>query len=450
MEREIRYCTTSDGTRIAYCVAGEGPALVMMTDPLTSHVQLEWSHPIIGPFLQSLSEHNTLVRFDPRGTGLSDRVLPSTPLEWVRDLETVVTRLGLDGFALTGMQATCRAAIAFAASHPGQVRRLVLIDGFARGRDLAETAPARALAAAAASDWEMATEAIAAAVYGPGHVEGQTHGAFIRACVDRDFFMQSIPTKLGMSSLMDQLAVPTLVLRHKASKLYTGEMARELAASIRDARLVEVDGLWADDVEGFAARVVAFVSDPERIKAAGVQRARQGPAVAPPSEAPHATAVILFADIVDSTALTETIGDAAFRARARDLDAAMRSAIRDSGGRPVDGKLLGDGVLAVFTSAREAIDAALRCGATGDAQGLPLHLGLHAGDVIREEHNVYGGAVNIASRISALSAPGEVLVSATVRDLARTSAGVTFVDRGDHALKGIADPVRVYAVKSQR
>jgi adenylate cyclase len=69
------------------------------------------------------------------------------------------------------------------------------------------------------------------------------------------------------------------------------------------------------------------------------------------------------------------------------------------------------------------------------------------GDVIREEGNVFGGAVNIASRISALSAPGEVLVSRTVADLARTSAGVTFEDRGEHALKGVEEPQHVYAVR---
>jgi adenylate cyclase len=68
--------------------------------------------------------------------------------------------------------------------------------------------------------------------------------------------------------------------------------------------------------------------------------------------------------------------------------------------------------------------------------------------VIREGDNIYGGAVNIASRICGLCAPGEILVSATVRELARTSAGVTFEDRGEHALKGIADPVRVFAVRS--
>ncbi len=72
------------------------------------------------------------------------------------------------------------------------------------------------------------------------------------------------------------------------------------------------------------------------------------------------------------------------------------------------------------------------------------------GDVIREENNVYGGAVNVAARISGLSAVGEVLVSDTVRSLARTSAGVSFEDRGEHMLKGVAEPQRVFAVRRIR
>ena len=81
------------------------------------------------------------------------------------------------------------------------------------------------------------------------------------------------------------------------------------------------------------------------------------------------------------------------------------------------------------------------------ATELQLHVGIHAGDVIREDDNVYGGAVNIAARICGLCAPGEILVSDIVRGLARTSAGATFEDRGEHALKGIDDPVRVFAVR---
>ncbi|MDZ4278849.1 MAG: adenylate/guanylate cyclase domain-containing protein, partial [Dehalococcoidia bacterium] len=81
--------------------------------------------------------------------------------------------------------------------------------------------------------------------------------------------------------------------------------------------------------------------------------------------------------------------------------------------------------------------------------GLTLHVGIHAGDVIREEGNVYGGAVNIAARVAGQAAAGETLVSGTVRDLARTSAGVSFEDRGERELKGVGEPVRVYAVREQ-
>jgi class 3 adenylate cyclase len=165
-------------------------------------------------------------------------------------------------------------------------------------------------------------------------------------------------------------------------------------------------------------------------------------------------AVILFTDIADSTALTERMGDAAFRAASRALDESVRAAMRECGGAPVEGKVLGDGVMGVFTSAAQAIDAARRCLAlTGPSNiqhptsNIQIHIGLHAGDVIREKDNVYGGAVNIASRICGLCEPGEILVSATIRDLARTSAGVTFEDRGEHALKGVADVVRVFAVR---
>ena len=110
-------------------------------------------------------------------------------------------------------------------------------------------------------------------------------------------------------------------------------------------------------------------------------------------------------------------------------------------------------MLAVFNSARQAIEAAVRCGKAGDDSGLPLHLGINAGDVLHETDpdgraNVYGGAVNIAARIAADSAPGEVLVSETVRSLARTSSGVRFEDRGERDLKGVGEPVRVWSVRA--
>jgi len=106
--------------------------------------------------------------------------------------------------------------------------------------------------------------------------------------------------------------------------------------------------------------------------------------------------------------------------------------------------------MAVFTSAHEAIRSAVRSAEQGNHIGLPLHLGIHAGDVAREGNNVYGGAVNIAARVAGASAAGEVLVSDVVRTLARTSAGVTFEDKGEHTLKGVGEPQRLWAVQESK
>src|SRR5207245_452176 len=240
-------------------------------------------------------------------------------------------------------------------------------------------------------------------------------------------------------ALLPQVTTPTLLLYERDSPRFGPQHGREMSRVMPDARLDVVErsdtGEYACPAEVQAIR--SFFGAPD-----------VGSGTMPESATSETgMTAILFADIADSTALTERLGDAAFRAKARDLDAALRTVIREHAGTAIEGKLLGDGVLAVFTSARQAIEAALACATEREGAGLPLHLGLHAGDVIREDNNVYGGAVNIASRISGLSAPGEVLVSETVRSLARTSAGVRFEDRGEQSLKGVGEPVRVWAVR---
>ena len=240
----------------------------------------------------------------------------------------------------------------------------------------------------------------------------------------------------NITDLLRRIQAPTLVVDFRSDA-----QSREVAAMIPDSRFLVVPGdlasMWTGDELTRAMKEFIEESD---------LPAKEGQPISIMDPGQIGVTVIVFADIADSTALTERLGDAAFRGKARDLDGALRSIIREYSGTPIEGKLLGDGVLAVFTSARQAIEAALVCGRAGGGAELPLHLGLHAGDVIREENNVYGGAVNIAARISDLSAPGEVLVSDTVRSLARTSAGVSFVNRGEQTLKGMEEPVRVWAV----
>jgi class 3 adenylate cyclase len=158
-------------------------------------------------------------------------------------------------------------------------------------------------------------------------------------------------------------------------------------------------------------------------------------------------AVILFTDIADSTALTERLGDAAYLAKAAEFERTVRIAVRDCSGEDLEGVTLGDGVLAVFSSGNGAIDCAVRAHECARAAGFRLHVGIHAGDVLRTGTAVHGGAVNIAARVCDAAPPGETLVSDTVRSLARMPASVQFVDRGLHRFKGVSDPHHVFAVQ---
>lgn len=134
MEQRIRFCTAPDGVRLAYATSGKGPPLVRAPHWLT-HLEFDGRSPVWRPWLQALGSHNTLLRFDPRGCGLSDREVGDLSFEaWVRDLETVVDAAGLDRFALLGASQGAPIAIAYAVRHPERVAKLVLHGGYARGR----------------------------------------------------------------------------------------------------------------------------------------------------------------------------------------------------------------------------------------------------------------------------------------------------------------------------
>jgi DNA-binding winged helix-turn-helix (wHTH) protein/alpha-beta hydrolase superfamily lysophospholipase len=131
--QEIRYCTTSDGVRLAYATTGNGPPLVKASNWLT-HLDLEWGSPIWRHWYTALSRHHVLVRYDERGNGMSQRDVPDVSFDtWVRDLETVVDAAGLDRFPLLGISRGGPIAIAYAVKHPERVSQLVLYGAFAVG-----------------------------------------------------------------------------------------------------------------------------------------------------------------------------------------------------------------------------------------------------------------------------------------------------------------------------
>ncbi len=434
MEPRIQYAKTSDGVSIAYATAGQGRTVIDVPSPPLSHVQRQWD--MISHFHHGLAERFRTIWYDSRGSGMSDRkVTDFTMPAMLLDLEAVVDRAGGDTFVLYSVYDGVSIAIAYAAKHPERVSHLVLVDGRTEFTDYLESPTISAEVALRGQDWVLYTEALAR-VFSP--FEGAFAARFaehIRAAVEPEALQMAFAAQTdeawNVSHLLDQIKIPTLVMHNRSNRFLPPQVGQRIAAEISDARFRLIDDVTYAEVPRLIEEFVRETSEPATATAS----------------LPSGTAVILFADIAGSTALTERLGDAAFRAKARELDATLRSFIREHTGTAIEGKLLGDGVLAVFTSARQAIEAALACVDAGADAGLPLHLGLHAGDVIREDNNIYGGAVNIASRISGLASPGEVFVSETVRSLARTSAGVRFEDRGDQRLKGVSDSVRVWAVR---
>jgi len=433
MEPHIRYARTSDDVNIAYSVMGEGQPFVYAS---TVFEDLHWyihNEPTRQEVDRLVAAGWRIVRYDVRGMGSSDRDVTDFSLgARVKDLEAVVAHAELDRFVLCGFGHGGPVAISYAVHCPERVSHLVLVNAYAVGPNFYRTNPVgQALAGMremAEEQWEFFTLTIATATLGfADAARARQTAELYRSAVSAKTYLafSHAAEQIDVLHLLPEVRVPTLVLLDKAG-FVTEDVSRALAAGIPGARSVGTND-YPEEMHSFVH---------------GGSLAATGPSTAAPG-----TAIILFADIVDSTALTERLGDDAFRQKARVLDEAMRSAIRDHGGSPVEGKTLGDGVLAVFTSAKQAIACALDCHNAASEGDLSLHAGIHAGDVIREADNVYGGAVNIAARISALSAPGEVLVSDTVRSLARTSAGVSFQDRGEHALKGVAEPQRVFAVR---
>ncbi len=437
MEPQVQYAKTSDGVNIAFYALGEGKPVVYMTVWPYQHLQLEWQYPFLTHLYELVLEKRRLIRFDGRGAGLSEQSVSDYSLDArLLDLESVVERLGLEEFALLGHSSSGPLAIAYAARNPDRLSHLVLWNTYASAADLLTIPQVSGLIGLIDTDWEMYTETLAHVVFGWSEgEEARRHAAFMRECVSEENARAVLATlpETDVAELLPHVKVPTLVVQYRGVTFPTVDIARGLASRIPDARLVVLEADYRSPAQAQIGPILEFLSE--------------GQEAEPKTELPEGMAVILFADIVESTALTEQLGDAAFRAKARELDTSLRAIIRECSGTPVEGKLVGDGVLAVFTSARQAIECALRCSGASEPMGLQLHLGIHAGDVIREGNNVYGGAVNIAARIAGASAPGEVLVSDTVRGLARTSAGVAFDDRGEHTLKGIDGPQRLFAVR---
>ncbi|HEX5066863.1 MAG TPA: adenylate/guanylate cyclase domain-containing protein [Myxococcota bacterium] len=166
--------------------------------------------------------------------------------------------------------------------------------------------------------------------------------------------------------------------------------------------------------------------------------------VSPDDLGERVLATIVFSDIVDSTVMSEQLGDHAWAERLRQHNVRIRAAIDRFRGREIDSA--GDGFLALFDGAAKALRAAAAMDASVSDLGLRVRVGVHTSEVEIVGGRARGVAVHTAARVAALAGPGEVLLSGTTRDLLDGS-GLSLEPRGEHELKGLSGPRPIFALR---
>jgi class 3 adenylate cyclase/AcrR family transcriptional regulator len=224
--------------------------------------------------------------------------------------------------------------------------------------------------------------------------------------------------------------VPTLVLHRRDDGLVPVSHGRHVASQIPDARFVELEGVDHLPFVGDAEAVLAEVQDFLVGSRTPVPRRRR-------------LLTLVFTGIADSTPNAVDLGDDAWRELLAAHDRDLRTHLTRFGGEEI--KQLGDGVLAVFDGPARAIRCALAIVDAAEPKGLSLRVGIHTGECEMVDTDVHGIAVHVGARIAELAAPGQILVSSTVRDLVAGS-GIRFGDGRDVELAGMPGTPRVFPV----
>lgn len=442
MAPPVRYARSGE-LEIAYQVTGGGPVDLVWTTGATSNLDLFWEQPHFVRLFEQLATFTRFIIFDKRGTGLSDRPDHLATLEErIDDIRAVMDAVESERAHVLGISEGGSMAMLFAATHPQRTRSLIV-----------HGAPPRY---AWAPDWpwgdtpevvEASWKDAAARGYQPDYEsEAWRHWAG-ELWNDTAFtewwtrFRRSGGTPAARRALSDMnmlldvrailptIAVPTLITVREIDPVIPLEAVRAYSATIPGARLVVLPGtghLFGDRADEWVATVREFITGvPSQIRT------------------DRFLSTLAATDVVGSTQLIARIGDRAWRdALDRHYELADRR-LAMYGGVEVD--RAGDGMLARFDGPARAIGWARAMLAEDKSIGLDVRAGVHTGEVEVAGNALRGMAVHIVSRIAALAAPGEVLVSSTVKDLVAGSA-FTFVDRGTHELKGVPEPRAIFAV----
>ena len=435
---ETRYARSGD-VSIAYQVVGEGPDFLWIPG-FAQHVELMWEEPCRRAWLEDLASTYRVITFDKRGTGLSDR-FQGTPVleERMDDLRAVLDAAESHRASIFGADEGAALALMFASTYPERVQAVIAWEGFYRGAwapdypwalpraermrgidELERTWPdpvLGVLAADAPSLDEAERTAFARVVrlsVSPGAA-----AAYARVNVDID-----------IRGVLPSVSVPTLLME-KADSPQLGA-AEHIASLIPGAQFLAVER-------------------PDRIAVVGERSTILDPArrfieatASLPAQSERVLATVLFTDIVGSTALAVELGDRAWHELLEQHHSIIRAQLARY--RGVEHDTAGDGFFASFDGPARAIACSIAIHEALEAIGIEVRSGLHTGECELLDGKVSGIAVATGARVAARAAPGEVLVSQTVKDLVAGS-GITFAEREAAELKGIPGTWRLYAVE---
>ncbi|MDQ3669521.1 MAG: adenylate/guanylate cyclase domain-containing protein [Actinomycetota bacterium] len=441
---DVSYARSGD-VAIAYQLVGAGPTDLVFVRGITGDLLSTWEQPLLVRHVEGLAACGRVLMLDKRGTGLSDRVREVQSLETTMDdVRAVMDAVGSERAVLWTGGTSTGIGVLFAATYPERCAGLVLFDPRVKGTRSPDYpwAPTE-------EEWRERLASVRAGWGERGYLESLAREWAPEVAENdgfRDWFVWHMrrslspgaaltsfrsAMELDVRNVLSAVRVPTLVLPRPALPA----PAHYTATRIRGAEIVELPELrgvytWVDD-EAHRMTMEAterFVSQlTERV---GSERV---------------LATVLFTDIVGSTELASRLGDSAWRELLQRHHATVRRELARFQGRELD--TAGDGFFAAFDGPARAVHAAAAIRDSLQALELEIRAGLHTGECEASDGKIAGIAVSIGARIASLAAPGEVLVSSTVKDLVAGS-GLQFEDRGEHQLKGIADAWHLFAVAS--
>ncbi len=453
MEQDIRFCTTSDGVRIAYATVGEGPPLVRVLGWFT-HLEFDWNAPWTKAYVAEMASRYSYIRYDGRGVGLSDREITDFSVDClVKDLEAVVDAVGFEKVALWGISQGGPVAITYAAHHPERVSHLALQGTFARvlpPKDEKESQLRQAMMTMVRDGWGSDNpmyRQVFASIFLPKAEAEQiswfTELQRVSTSPESAFNFLTQLAAFDVTGLLPGIQAPTIVFHSRGDRAAPFDGGRELAASIPNARFVPLESdnhVLLDDEP--ASEVFRQTFDEFVI---GSPNSAEVPA------SPSGLVTILFTDIEGSTALTQHLGDAKAQELLHTHNTIVRDSLKAHDGSEI--KHTGDGIMASFGSARGALESAIAIQrafekhneGNPDAQ-VHVRVGLNAGEPVAEDGDLFGTAVQLAARVCAYAEPGQIVIPDGLRHLV-AGKDFLFADLGISTLKGFEDPVRLFNLR---